>query len=296
MQATNAWRAGPVPIAVVMITLNEAHNLSAILENLRGWASEVYLLDSYSSDKTVDIALEFGVGVKQKKFLGFGDQWNSALKAFPIRSPWTMKLDPDERLTPELKSSIARAIVQESTAEAYTIKRRLWFMGKPLNYEQRLIRIWRTGRCQFSNVTVNEHPLIDGETAELNGLIEHLDSPTLEHWLEKQNKYSSAEARRMFDAGALSDSPKLFGSKFQRRMWAKAYFYRIPGRYFLLTLYYLFWQGLWRSGFEGLTFATLRVFVMRLRYAKFREMQTTGLLESDVRAGRREPDARVEQL
>ena len=86
-----------------MITLNEGHNMAAVLENLRGWAQEVFIVDSYSKDDTVDIALKHGAHVVQRQFRGFGDQWNFAMSQLPITAPWTMKLDPDERLTDALK-------------------------------------------------------------------------------------------------------------------------------------------------------------------------------------------------
>src|SRR5205814_7810800 len=99
---TKAWQAGSVPVAVIMIPLNEAHNMESVLQNLKGWAQEVYLVGSYSSDGTVDIALGLGVSVVQRRFRGFGDQWSFALRELPITAPWTMKLDPDERLSATL--------------------------------------------------------------------------------------------------------------------------------------------------------------------------------------------------
>ena len=104
--STFVWQAGVAPVAVVMISLNEGHNLEAVLQNLAGWAQEVFLVDSYSQDDTVDIALRHGVQVVQRRFRGFGDQWNFALRELPITAPWTMKLDPDERLSDELKARI----------------------------------------------------------------------------------------------------------------------------------------------------------------------------------------------
>src|SRR5258706_3803598 len=99
-----------VPIAVVMIALNEAHHMDAVLQNIVPWAQQVFLVDSYSSDGTVDIALKYGVHVVQRRFTNFGDQWRFALEQLPIEAPWTMKLDPDERLTDELKNKIGSAI------------------------------------------------------------------------------------------------------------------------------------------------------------------------------------------
>ncbi len=78
------WKPGEAPVAVVMISLNEAHNMEEVCSNLKGWAQEVYLVDSYSQDETVDIALRHGVCVVQRRFRGYGDQWNFAIKNLPI--------------------------------------------------------------------------------------------------------------------------------------------------------------------------------------------------------------------
>ena len=131
-----------------MISLNEAHNLEAVLQNLSGWAQEVFLVDSYSADDTIDIALKHGVQVVQRRFRGFGDQWNFALRELPITAPWTMKLDPDERLTDELKASI-ESMVKRGDQDGIVIKRRLWFMGAVLPVEQPILRVWRTGGLSF---------------------------------------------------------------------------------------------------------------------------------------------------
>ena len=105
IEKKSTWKAGNAPIAVVLITLNEEHNLEGALDNLKGWAQEVFIVDSFSQDKTVDIALDHGVHIIQRKFRGFGDQWNYALNELPITAKWTMKLDPDERLSNEIKKN-----------------------------------------------------------------------------------------------------------------------------------------------------------------------------------------------
>ena len=73
-------------LAVVMITLNEGHNLERSFKNLKGWADEIFVVDSYSQDKTVDICLQHNIPVIQKPFLNFGDQWNFALNSLKIKS------------------------------------------------------------------------------------------------------------------------------------------------------------------------------------------------------------------
>jgi glycosyltransferase involved in cell wall biosynthesis len=264
-----------VPVAVVMIALNEAVHMEAVLENIIPWAQEIFLVDSYSSDGTVDIALKHGVHVVQRRFKNFGDQWNFAVTALPIQSPWTMKLDPDERLTDELKSSIAAAI-RENDAGGLNVQRRLWFLGRPMPVRQELLRLWRTGTCRFSEVLVNEHPSVSGRIRLVSGELEHYDSPNLHHWYEKQNRYTTAEAITSYRGAKLSAQARLFGTPVERRMWFKRNFFRLPGFYATLFLYNYFVLGAWRAGRAGLIWARLRVEVYRAWEYKLREMQMTG--------------------
>lgn len=270
-----AWAPGDTPIAMVMISLNEAHNMAAVLDNLAGFAQEVFLVDSYSSDRTVDLALERGVHVVQRRFRGFGDQWNYAMMALPVTAPWTMKLDPDERLTDDLKQSIRR-ILAAGEAEAFTVRRRLWFMGQPLPATQVILRGWRTGTCRFSDVLVNEHPLVTARTVAADGILEHHDSPDLHHWTDKQNRYSTAEAISAFRGLKLSATPRLFGTALERRMWLKRNFHRLPFRYTILHAYNLFATGAWRAGAVGRVWARLRVQVHLARELKLMDMTLSG--------------------
>jgi glycosyltransferase involved in cell wall biosynthesis len=273
--ASSSWQAGKVPVAVVMISLNEAHNMAEVLENLKGFAQEVFLVDSYSSDETVDIALSFGVQVVQRRFRGFGDQGNFAMRELPMTAPWTMKLDPDERLSDDLKQSI-RKIILGGGADGFTLRRRLWFMGKPLPIKQIILRGWRTGTCRFSDVLVNEHPLIEGRIVEATGDLEHHDSPDLHHWFDKQNRYTTQEALIRFRKMPMAAHPKLFGSKLERRIWLKKYFFIIPFRYKLYFIINIFLVKTWRTGRIGFTWARLRVWVRRSIEDKLAEMNNTG--------------------
>lgn len=292
MNANNAWKAGSAPIAVVMISLNEAHNLKLALDSLVGWAQDVFLVDSCSSDETVSIALEYGVTVIQRKFRGFGDQWNFALAELPIRSPWTMKLDPDERLTDELKDSLIE-ITNNPKENSIFVNRKLWFMGVEIPVEQSILRVWRTGTCKFTDVTVNEYPVVAGLSAKSRGHLEHRDSPDLEHWLNKQNKYTTAEAVSQFYGAKVALPPKLFGNATERRMWLKRNFWRIPGRYLFLFVYHYLFLGTWRSGRVGWIWSHLRVEVYRLWEFKRIEMEWRGYVLDTVPYQVGNPDLRV---
>ena len=295
ISTTAGWQAGTAPVAVVMISLNEGHNLEAVLQNLAGWAQQVFLVDSYSQDDTVGIALRHGVQVVQRQFDGFGSQWNFALRELPITAPWTMKLDPDERLSDALKADLL-TVMQKDDCEGVDMVRRLWFMGRPLPVRQSLVRLWRTGRCTFTDVSVNEHPIVQGRIAHVANEMAHHDSPDLDHWLEKQNRYTTAEAVNSFKKAEVSDTPRLLGSALQRRMWLKVNFHRVPGRYLALFLYYLLVQGAWRAGWVGITWCRLRVLVMRLIEYKRIEMELTGRLPAKRFYGPGTPDPRVKQF
>jgi glycosyltransferase involved in cell wall biosynthesis len=258
-------------ISVILITLNEGHNIDSALKNISGWANEVFIVDSYSKDDTVDIALRNGAHVVQRRFRNFGDQWNFALNNLPISSPWVMKLDPDERLSDALKSNINKAIVS-GKYDALSFKRRLWFMGKPLPVYQDITRVWKNGLCRFTDVSVNEHPIINGSLVSIYGELEHYDSPDLDHWIEKQNRYTTSEAIIRYDNLPLADKSIFFGTKLQRRMWIKRIFYKIPFRYFFLFLYHWLFQGAYKAGKVGFIWARLRVHVKRLVEYKEYEM------------------------
>jgi glycosyltransferase involved in cell wall biosynthesis len=288
------WQLGSAPVAVVLISLNEGHNMEAVLQNLLGWAQEVFLVDSYSQDDTIDIALRHGVHVVQRQFRGFGDQWNFALDELPISAPWTMKLDPDERLTDELKNNLLQEM-QMPGKDAFLMHRRLWFMGRPLPVRKALIRVWRTGQCRFTDVSVNEHPIVQGIVKEVKGDMEHHDSPDLHHWLEKQNRYTDAEAIVAHKKLPLADQPRLFGNSFQRRMWFKKNFFKIPFRYHLLLINIFLVQGAFRAGWVGYAWARLRVDVMRLIEYKKREIELTGRLPVSRVSGPGKPDSRIRQ-
>ena len=282
-------RVSSVPITVVMITLNEAHTLEGALENVTGWAEQVIIVDSYSRDATVDIALRYGTKIVQRKFTGFGDQWNFAL-SLSNHSPWTMKMDPDERVSPRLKQLIAERL-HAATDSGFSFNWRLWFMGKPMPVSSPVLRLWRTGQCRFTNARVNEHPVVNGALRHIDGELEHHDSPNLEHWLHKQNAYTSAEARAMTLMSAEGGLRDMTPTQQMLRKW----FYRLPARYQLYFLYSLIYRGAWRAGRAGWIWAHLRSEVLRLCEYKAYELKTRTASPLAIQYGTGTPDPRVTQ-
>jgi glycosyltransferase involved in cell wall biosynthesis len=282
-----------LPITVISLTLNEEYHLPGIIQNVKPWAEEMFIVDSCSTDRTVDIALKQRVKIIQRRFTNFGDQWNFAIERLPIKTQWTMKLDPDERVTAELMEEIGGVAKSENLCDGYWIPRRLWFMGKPLSVFTDVLRLWRTGKCHFSDVIVNEHPLIHGKVGKLEGIIEHYDSPNLDRWIDKQNRYSTMEAIMKFRGDKLSVRPTLFGNSLERRMFFKKYFDFLPLRFQLYWLYLMIRHGVWRDGNVGRAWAHLRVEVMRMIELKYKEMKRTGTIPEIPTAPHGNYDPRV---
>ena len=267
-------------ISVIFITKNEEYHISAAIENVRDIAEEVFVVDSGSTDGTVDLAEKAGAKVLHHAFEGFGAQWNWALENCPIKTDWTMKMDPDERLSEELKDEIAETIASPGATVGFSFDRVLWFMGRRLSgVRNEVLRIWRTGKCRFTDVSVNEYPLIDGEKKKLAGTMDHFDSSDLGHWLDKQNLYTTKEAEIRFKGLGLAARPDFFGNPLERRMALKKLFYALPGRYFLWFCYCYFGLGAWRSGRAGWHWARMRVFVMKLVELKWLEMKWRAMAE-----------------
>ena len=282
-------------LTIIMITLNEEYHLAEVIDNVSDIADNIFIVDSLSSDRTVDIALEKGVTIIQRPFTNFGDQWNFAIENCPFDTEWTLKLDPDERLTDELKNDIRNVMNSNNSKSGYEFRRRLWFMGKPIHVYHTILRLWKTGECKFSEVLVNEHPFVNGEIGYLNGLMEHFDSKDLHHWLHKQNKYSSLESNRIFNGDKLAVKPKLLGNRLGRIMFVKNIFYKLPFKYTIQFFHELFVKGAIKNGFNGVRYTRSRIFVRRLIEYKLIESKRNDKLIQLKSKNRLSYDTRVSE-
>ena len=272
-------------LSVIFITKNEEFHIGNAIDNVKDFAEAVFVVDSGSTDRTVEIAKAKGAQVLFHPFEGFGAQWNWALDNCPVKSAWTMKMDPDERLTDELK----KEIVEELHSNKFDVFNLGWipyFMGRRLKVRSIYVtRIWRTGQAHFGNNSVNEHLHADGRVHNLRNRMLHYDSKDLDTWVAKQNMYSTREAEMRFSHGEMAASPKFFGSTIERRMWLKKYFYCVPCRSLLEFLYCYIVLGAWKSGAAGFYWAQMRVFVSRLVALKWKEMQWRAKGDERLRKG-----------
>ena len=277
-----------IPVSVIVPVRNEAHNLARCLESLRE-AGEVYVIDSNSSDATMETARSLGAKVVQFNYQGGWPkkrQW--AMDTLPLAFDWVLLVDADEALTPELAEEIQNAIRQPGF-DGYYIKLQMYFLGRRLRhsganfYKLSLFRRVK-GRyeCRLKeqdnsmcDMEVHEHVVVDGKTTKLKNPLLHHNVESLSRYIQKHDEYSNWEARVWLNGEASSEElpPSLFGTQAQRRRWLRKKLFSLPGSPVLFFIYkYIFRfgfldgvPGLIYCGMQGIQFFNIKAKIYELR-------------------------------
>jgi glycosyltransferase involved in cell wall biosynthesis len=194
-----------VGLSAVLITLDEEANIADCLASI-SFADEVIVVDSGSTDRTVELAEKAGAKVvRTADWPGFGPQKNRALAH--ATHDWVLSIDADERVTPALQGEIVAAIAG-STFDGWDIPRRSSFCGRYMAhsgwYPDRVTRLFRRTRGRFSDDLVHERVVVDGAIGHLRNDLLHATYPDLETMLAKLDRYSTASARAMYERGQRS--------------------------------------------------------------------------------------------
>jgi glycosyltransferase involved in cell wall biosynthesis len=274
-------------ISVIILTLNEELNLEGALDSVCGWASDVFVVDSFSADRTVDIALSRPasdrVQTVQHRFESYSAQWNWALDALPIQTEWVLKLDADERVSVEFKDECARIATERCVA--YAFRRRLYFLGTPLlwgltrnNWD---VRLWKNAYARFDDRGCNEHLVVcGGPVGKMRAYVEHHDSKDISAWFAKQNRYASWEARVRIRGEGMGAIARLFGTRQERINWLRRAYFRIPLHNLLLFFYSSVVRGGILDGTTGVHYAVLQSVIRYLSDIKVAEFRRTGRMPS----------------
>lgn len=282
-----------LPVTVLLLTLNAEPHMEEWLVSVEPWAEDIFVLDSRSKDRTVDILLEHGVKVIQRPFSTFGEMTSYMLTKLPIRSPWVLMMAQDERVSPDLYGEMHELFRNEPPCNGYTVKWRLWFMGQPLHAMTDNLRLLRIGKCSVSQVLVNEHYMAERPIGHLRGILEHKDTLTLFDWYEKQNLYTTWEAIERIRNESEDEKPRLFGTALQRKKFFKRLCIRSFGGKFIMFWYYLLAYGAWKDGWAGLQWVKGRLWVHEVCTLKEREMRRCGVLPPPPMARHGDFDPRV---
>ncbi|HEU5231529.1 MAG TPA: glycosyltransferase family 2 protein [Terriglobales bacterium] len=185
-------------VSVVIITKNEEANIARTLESV-GWAEERIVVDSGSTDRTIEIARQHGARVFEEEWKGYATQKNSAIAKGSC--DWVLSLDADEEVSPELSTNIRRVITVSgapSTLNGYFIARRNFFLRRWIRhggfYPDKKLRLFRRGTGEFVERAVHETMRVNGPTATLSGDLIHHAYPTLAGYIETMNRYSTLAA------------------------------------------------------------------------------------------------------
>jgi glycosyltransferase involved in cell wall biosynthesis len=188
---------------VITLTKDEERNIVGCLESV-AWADEIIVIDSGSTDRTVELARQFTNDVILLPWRGYGAARNEGL--LRAHSGWILWLDADERVTEGLAAEIRAILAADDQGVAgYEIARRAYFCGKWMRhggwYPSRVVRLFRRELARFSETRVHERLVIGGRVARTRNDLIHYTDPDLDHYFAKFNSYTSLAARDMFDAG-----------------------------------------------------------------------------------------------
>ena len=199
-------------LSVAMIAMNEEANLARTLESVR-WADEIIVVDSGSTDRTIEIAESFGAKTRYHAFGGHGEQKNVALDL--CTSQWILLLDADEVLTPELQAEILALLSDEPEFNAYWIPRLNLYFGRWVRhggfYPDHKLRLFKRGKARLSEgVGPHSTPQFKGRPGTLKHDMLHYAYPTLAIYLEHMARYSSEIAQLLYKSGRTSRSVPAF--------------------------------------------------------------------------------------
>ncbi|MBD2346576.1 glycosyltransferase family 2 protein [Anabaena subtropica] len=236
-----------VPVSVLIPAKNEESNLPACLDSLQR-ADEIFIVDSQSTDKSIEIAKDYGVNLVQFYFNGrWPKKKNWSLDNIPFRNEWVLIVDCDERIPNELWDEIDQ-VIQTEEYTGYYLNRRVFFLGKWIRYGGKYpdwnLRLFKHKLGRYENLhtedvpntgdnEVHEHVVLQGKVGYLKQDMLHEDFRDIYHWLERHNRYSNWEARVYYNLITGQDESdtigaNLFGEAVQRKRFLKKVWVRLP--------------------------------------------------------------------
>jgi len=267
-----------LPISAVVLTYNEERNIEDCLKSLCGWVDEIFVVDSYSTDKTVEIATRYTHKIYHHPFQNYASQRNWAQDYLSINNEWVFHLDADERVTPELSKELNRVFSESiDVVDGFLVSRKTVFMGRWIkqggHYPAFHLRIFRKnlGRCE--DRLYDQHFYVKGKIKTLKGDIIDTITSDLDNWISRHTKWATLEAREVINgdmAYRIDDKDYVVkadrkGNPVEQKRWLRETYYRFPIfiRPFLYFLYRYFYRLGFLDGKEGLIFHFLQGFLYR---------------------------------
>ena len=264
-------------LTVIILTHNESLHIERCIKSLQAFAKEIFIIDSYSTDNTIEIAGNLGARIYQNPWVNHANQFQWALDNCPVNTAWIMRMDADEYALPELAGEINTKLdnLQENIS-GIILKRRVFFMGKWIRfggyYPVKLLRIWRKDKGRIESRWMDEHIYTTGgESIEFSNDIVDYNLNNLSWWIQKHNNYATREAIDLLNIKydlykEEVIKANLNNNQLTRIRWFKAHIYcNLPLflRPFLYFIYRYFFQLGFLDGKTGLVCHFLQGFWYR---------------------------------
>ncbi|HZZ20557.1 MAG TPA: glycosyltransferase family 2 protein [Opitutaceae bacterium] len=220
--------ASPAPVSVFILAKNEELKIGPALESV-AWAAEIVVIDSFSTDRTVEIARQHGARVVQLEFSKFGELRRAGVEN--TTQPWIFSLDSDERCTSEARDEILRIVADPASADAYNVPRRNILLGRRIRHsgwypDYRQPQLFRRGKLTYAaDDEVHEGWTLDGRLGRMSSPILQIPYRNLAEAIGKMNRYTSLGVAKQVRSGASSSYAKAF----LRASWAflKCYVFQL---------------------------------------------------------------------
>lgn len=241
-------------LSVIIPTFNEAENIEECLTSVT-WADEVLVVDSFSSDRTLEIARRFTQRIIQRDYINSASQKNWALPQAAHR--WVMVVDADERVTPELRDEIRTLLARGPDRSGYVIRRVNHFLGRRIRYggwaRDRVLRLWDRTKGKYQEKEVHADVEVSGSVGELQHPLLHITFRSWDSYLYKVDRYTSWGADEYLKKG--------------RRATVLDLIFRPPARFLKR---YIFQLG-FLDGIPGLMITGIDTWVVFVKYARIWE-------------------------
>lgn len=248
-----------ISATAIILTKNEEVNLPECIKSLKGFAKRIVVIDSGSEDRTVEIAHSMGAEVYVHEFVTHAKQFNWALDNIGIDTKWVLRIDADERLTPELICELENLSNKhkDDDVNGVTLEAWLYFMGRKIKYgcpNKRKMMFFKYGYGYIEERNVDEHTLLkSGKAIAAQNKFIHYDFKNLDHWISKLNWYATLEVNDYFEnkTQAMANMSDTVIQKTRNKKYGV--YYKLPMflRCWLLFVYNYFFKLGFLDGKEG---------------------------------------------
>jgi glycosyltransferase involved in cell wall biosynthesis len=260
-----------IPVSVVILTFNSAETIGATLASAAALSDDVHVVDSGSTDATLELARAAGARIVAHPFENYGAQRNWAIAHLPLKHGWELHLDSDERVTPELAAELERLFAGDgppADLAGFYVPRLVHFHGRPIRHGGMWpifhLRLFRRGRGRCEERRYDQHFRVDGRAARLaSPMIDDIRLP-LGEWTSRHNRWADAEVEEILrpSPGAIRAGA---GDPVAEKRRLRGLYDRAPLflRAFLLFLYRYVLRLGFLDGRQGLVFFVLQTFWFR---------------------------------